>query len=254
MPSKVRTCLVLGAVAIAALSGCAYERYADAVAIQSRGSFKDQPLRVVVDNRSGAVTVVVREGAEPQVKLRAIDGPAGTRENPRKHGTTVIQTEGEKRSLSVTTTGASGPVHVWVLVPRCDGLEIRNADGPVSVDGGCGELVIRNDSTGKQSPITVRTGANLTGGVELRSGAGDVELSVGHASSGRLASSTPSGRTDLNTGGGTSKGVVVSKGQFGALLNGGESAWTVEATNGDVRVTLCAEPTEPVKLQDLWPW
>jgi hypothetical protein len=173
----------MGALAVAALSGCAYERYADAVAIQSRGSFKDQPLRVVVDNRSGAVTIVVREGAEPQVKLRAIDGPAGTKENPRKHGAAVIQSEGENRSLSVTTTGASGPVHVWVLVPRCDGLDIRNADGPVSVDGGCGEIVIRNDSRGKQAPITVRTGANLTGGVELRSGSGDVELIAGHASS-----------------------------------------------------------------------
>ncbi len=253
IPSSLSRLLLAGLLA-ASLAGCATERLIDTIPISSRPAVGDGPITLDLSNASGAVTVLVRPGVDPQIRIRPINGPAGRRTEPSRHGSARWDRSDTASTLVIVAGSAAEPVHVSVLLPACDGVRVHNADGPVAISGVRGPIDIRNDSSGRAAPVTLFTAADLLQPVSIRSGRGDIFLSASERSAGTLSSSTPAGRTELLSENSHCKELKVQRGLFSGVLNAGEHPWTLDAQQGNVQVTLNADAPPPMSLKELWPW
>ncbi|MFZ4573022.1 MAG: hypothetical protein ACOYN0_01410 [Phycisphaerales bacterium] len=242
--------LALGVLTL--VFGCEAERRADMVPITSRGVVRRNNIAVDIANVAGSVTLVVRPGCLPEVKVQPVNGPSGKGGVRTKHGSaTGVEVDG-KATLRVV--GGAEPSNVWVSVPSCDWVRVRNSDGPVTLQGVCGEVDVQNDSTNVLSPVRIYAGPGVLGSVTVRSGRGDVELRAPRGSAASLVSKTPIAATDLRPGESSVQRVRIENGMLEATLNGGGPTWTLEAARGRCVIDMGQHPQPAVELAELWPF
>jgi hypothetical protein len=220
----------------------------------------DTPLALDVSNRLGTVIIDVSpQWTEPLVQAVWLDGPgagvatsagAATRQDLRPQWTAAdLVTENGRATLRVmhADTDENDParrVALTIRVPRCDGLRVRNAGGPVEVRGVAGAVTIENATSTLRpgpAPVRLRTSADLVDPVALTTDAGELTLEAGGGTRGRLQVQAPAGSFSLTDLGGGVRTVTDRAGQIAAVVNGGDSPIILSTPTGPVRVVLGQE-------------
>jgi hypothetical protein len=235
------------------LIGCARERMADRVTIASEPWALDGSISVKVNNPAGAVTVVVKPTARLEVRIREINGPVGVRPPAGTLGSARWEPANDKQGtlLVGTVSTPDRPVHVSIVTPSCENLEIQSADGPVVVRGANCPITIVNG--GSNSVVRITSPRALSGPLNVDSERGDIFIEAPWNSTGRLTCSTPAGRSELNSQGSELGSVKTERAAFGAIINGGETAWNLASREGSIFINLRPEIPD-LTWSDVSPW
>lgn len=180
----------------------------------------DGPVRVSVEQRSGALTITAADTTEIAVELR----PAGRDGDDVAQRTQVEFRDGVLRievPRSVSLLGRSASVDIAVTVPAQSTVQAQSGSGDIRLDGrfadvaakcGSGDIAV---DTGADLQLTTGSGdvyVNECNGVSVRTGSGDIRLGAA------------AGPVDLKSGSG---GIEVEQ----PLRDG-----RVSAASGDVRI------------------
>lgn len=219
---------------------------------------RDVPLAVDVTNTNGSVLLRVDPRlTEPHVTFEVHAANVKT-ETKR----TVIDTQGttvargvEKDGRYVLTVEAKcergSPdrpfVDVEILVPRCDGLYVRNSGGPVELVGVSGAVQVENGVGGEAGGrIEVRTAAPMHEPVRLVTSHGPIYFQVGPDSSGQFDLTAEDGDTEFRAYVGSVTGAQNYNDHCTCTLNGGENTVTLRSRRGVVRALVTTNPVESI--------
>lgn len=222
------------------LGGCQMNRRAQSVpvaGVEETAAIASAPLAVDVENRSGTVIVRVDARAKrPMVLARPADGRS-IRKDDKPWAAAELAAQEEHRVLRVVAGGgeapeAALPLIVTVVVPSCEGVRVKNAGGPVLLQGVGGALTVTNaDLGGRTARIEVETRRDLTLPVSLISTGGNVSCIAGTGTSGKVSLNAPNGRPEVRT-------------KAAVAFHGGQNSaagWSGVFGRGDNEITLTTD-------------
>lgn len=226
------------------------------------------PISLSIEQRSGDVEVTAADTTEVEVRLHP-SGPGGDDLAQRttveyRPGALRIKVPRNSMSVGASTVivGRSPAVDITVLVPTGSAAEVETGSGDVQLTGrfgevsgkaGSGDLSVESSGDvrvvagsgdiriGSCSGVFAKTGSGdirvgrVTGGVELESGSGGIEVDGPvtdarlSAASGDIGVGTVAGRLTVKTASGD---INVRRAEEGDI--------TVRAASGDVTVGLAA--------------
>lgn len=230
---------LMGVAMVAGTGGCQMNRKARAVpltGIEETASLASAPLAVDVENQSGTVLVRVDPKVKtPTVTARPADGRR-IKKTDQPWATAALAAQDERRVLRVVAGEAEGApaeaIIVTVVVPSCDGVRVKNAGGPVTLEGVGGAVSVANADMGERTArITVDTTRDLTLPVSLISTGGDVRCTAGLGTAGRVTLNAPNGHTEMRA-------------KFATRVGGGQNqgtTWTATFGQSDNTITLTAD-------------
>ncbi|MCC6675566.1 MAG: hypothetical protein IT436_00345 [Phycisphaerales bacterium] len=229
-----------GVAGLGLIGGCDMNRRARTVplsGVEETASLSSAPLAVDIENRSGTVVVRVDPTAkQPAVMARPADGRA-IRKDDKPWAAAELAAQDEHRVLRVVAGGGDTqelmtPIIVTVVVPSCDGVRVKNAGGPVTLEGVGGAISVSNtDLGGKTARIAVETRRDLTLPVSLVSTGGDVSCLAGHGTAGKVTLTATNGHPEIR---------VRSATRFGASQSTAEG-WTGTFGSSDNPITLTTD-------------
>lgn len=203
-----------------------------------------------VQNQNGGVKVVV-DAARPEavVVARTRSGGRVVTEGDRAHAWIAAESvDQDGRSvLRVLSTPAEGgadqPVDLVIFVPRCDGLTVRNAGGPVEVVGVSGAVDVESGGAGRPGGwIRVRSDHALSSPVRLITDEGTIVCIVTPDSAGRISMNAPHGSAKIFAPQTVLLGAQVSQTAISATLNGGSNDIVLHTASGDAQLIVRDKP------------
>lgn len=134
-------------------------------------------------------------------------------------------------------------VDITVRTPRCDGVRVSNAYGPVVLIGVGGAITVENGSGGRPGGrIELRTGRDIIDPVALVTTSGRVSAVLTPASRGEVDLYTEEGSASfIGDVGGISR-VRPGPRRWRAVWNDGANPLVVRSERGDVRVLVVESP------------
>lgn len=149
------------------------------------------------------------------------------------------------RVLSQATPDVTPPVRteIQVILPRCDGVFIRNAGGDVTVIGAGGAHTIESGfDYGRGGHIEVRTSRDINDPINLRTSDGYIDLVLGPNSAGTLDIQTDSGLVSFGSKFGKTTNVRVEPLRWTGVWNDSSNPITLRTLNGNARVRVVDRP------------
>lgn len=228
-----------GLAGLGLIGGCEMNRRARAVplaGLEETAALASAPLAVDIENRSGTVVVRVDPNVKrPEVMARPADGRA-IRKDDKPWAAAELAAQDEHRVLRVIAGGGEAaevtPIILTVVVASCDGVRVKNAGGPVTLQGVGGAISVSNtDLGGRTARITLDTRRDLTLPVSLVSTGGDVSCLAGHGTLGKVTLNATGGRPEVR---------VRAASRFGASQSTA-TGWTGTFGNSDNPITLTTD-------------
>ncbi len=192
LPPRICAFALIGAVLFAALpmSGCVVidRMRGRRVAIEGDPAASPIPYIVQIENKLGAVKVF----ADPKLKEPKIYASIMGKKEPRlaQWIAASIENQSEQRILRVLSADPAldkVPVILDVRVPAIAGTIIRNNGGKVTLRNVAGPIQVFNGITdGNGGDVDVKTEAALAGPVTIQARNGNVRMSMGRGSIGKL--------------------------------------------------------------------
>lgn len=207
-------------------------------------------LALDVSNFNGTITVHANNADADAVLIEAERFAAkanGKRESIAALETIELTSDLESEGplgvvrIAATTTHETAEqlgVNLNIRMPRCDGVQIRNAGGYVSVTDAGGTVDIYNEG----GSIEFRTSRRMTEPVTLITHEGEVYYQVPLESTGRFDMLTLEGRTTLRDRGAIVEETYVGRGELQFHLNEGENPIVMRTNRGNVRAWIMEDP------------
>jgi hypothetical protein len=156
-----------------------------------------------------------------------------------------LEADGPRGVLRIASASAHDQpdahgVDLVVKMPRCDGVQIRNAGGHVSVTDAGGTVDIYNEG----GSIEFRTSRRMTEDVALITHEGEVYYQIPLGSTGDFDMLTLDGRTTLIDRGAVVKDTYVGRGELQFVLNDGTNSVVLRTNRGSVRTWIMENPLE----------
>lgn len=211
-------------------------------------------LAVDVENFAGSVELRVT-GKGDTARVIA-DGHVDSFTTEPRHGdvaaginvTTELIEEGARAVLKVRSTsafeGSDHRVHLFISVPRCDGVRIVNAGGTVLVVGASGATEISN----RFGAVELRTNQEMTDPVTITNVDGNIYYQVPTTSSGRFDLATLDGKVVYRDKVVGSDQQYAAPGMHQARLNNGENPVVARTNKGDVLVWVDKDPVALTRI------
>ncbi|MAY74274.1 MAG: hypothetical protein CMJ31_06020 [Phycisphaerae bacterium] len=215
------------------------------------------PIAVDVSNARGSTYIEVDDLLdEPVVKWRARwethdkGDHAWRRNDPPVTVSAEVTSEsdGGPRALRVSAAPvADAPIDTYVdlriIMPRCDGVSVRNSDGPVELVGVGGAITVDNGfGNGQGGRIELRTSRGLVDPVALVTTEGRVTAVVTDRSRGQVALTSGEGNVMFTTNETTVTDVHVTTGEWRGVWNDGSNPFIARTGHGAVRVVIVDDP------------
>ena len=242
--------LALAAVVVAmALAGCKAPK-SKRIAIAGPAVVAGAAVGLDVQNQNGGVKVVVdSKRSEAVVVARTRSGGRVIAEGENAHAWIAAESvDQEGRSvLRVLSAPAEGgtdqPVDLVIFVPRCDGLTVRNAGGPVEVVGVSGAVDVESGGAGRPGGwIRVRSDHPVSSPVRLITDEGSIVCIVTPDSAGRISMNAPHGSAKIFAPQTVLLGAQVSQTAISATLNGGSNDIVLHTAAGDAQLIVRDRP------------
>lgn len=151
------------------------------------------------------------------------------------------------RILSQATPDVDPPVHtdIRVLMPACDGVFIRNANGNVKVIGAGGAHTIESGfDFGPGGSIDVKTSRDISDPITLRTSDGFIDLTLDDGSEGTLDLKTEDGTAFFSSKYGRTTDVQAESGHWKGVWNASTNPITLQTLRGNVRVSVVDDPEQ----------
>ncbi|GIK20223.1 MAG: hypothetical protein DYG93_08075 [Leptolyngbya sp. PLA2] len=251
-PRFVARTLLLGVaavVAVASLGGCKAPK-SKRIAIAGPAVVAGGAVGLDVQNQNGGVKVVV-DGSRSEAVVVARTRSGGRVVTEGENARAWIAAESvdqEGRSiLRVLATPAEGiaeePVDLVIFVPRCDGLTVRNAGGPVELVGVAGAVDVESGGAGRSGGwIRLRSDHAISSPVRLITDEGTIVCVVTPDSAGRVSMNAPHGSAKIFAPQTVLLGAQVSQTAISATLNGGSNDIVMHTANGDAQLIVREKP------------
>ncbi len=257
MPTRLRTMAILGmslAMVLAGVTGgCG--------TTTARHSFD---LEIPPDTELLAVDV---ENFRGRVEIRADRGEAGTARvvsdvrsasqarkaevdatNESVGVEAVIEEIDGRAVLRVRTDSARArgaeEVHLYIEVPRCDGLRVVNRGGTVEAVGTGGTTHIEN----QDGAIEVRTDRVVERDVTLLGVDGNIYYQIPRGSRGVFSLATLDGEVAMRDFSGRSDDTYSTRRTFETTLNDGPNLVTARTNRGNIRVWVMEDPVALTRM------
>ncbi len=251
-PRFVARTILLGlaaVVAVSALGGCKAPK-SKRIAIAGPAVAAGAAVGLDVQNQNGGVKVVVTSWRpEPVVVARTRTGGRVAIEGENAQAWIAAESvDQDGRSVlrvlaSPAEGGAGEPVDLVIFVPRCDGLTVRNAGGPVEVVGVAGAVDVESGGAGMPGGwIRVRSDRPVTAPVRLITDEGTIVCVVTPDSAGKISMNAPHGSAKIFAPETVLLGAQVSQTAISATLNGGSNDIVLHTANGDAQLIVREKP------------
>lgn len=229
--------LVTLAGAVISLGGCAPGRGGADVQISglSGERLEGGELGIDIQNARGMVHVEVVKDAELSVRSNIRGGDA-TRHAPDWAAASLVSDQGKPvLRILCTDAHADREVVLWVRVPSCGGIRVRNAGGRVELLGVGGVIDVQNSMPqGTMPSIKVVAGSPITTPVGLHTDFGGVELRLPVGSTGAIKVVTEQGHVRVDSANAEVATVTASGTRWAATLGGGTNPIDIATQRGDV--------------------
>lgn len=209
-------------------------------------------IALVVENPRGSVRVATSARYDPEIKIRWIwgsDMDGRARDTPPLQYRFAVEPGPDGRgALRVTGFDRSGGRNegrgdLFIELPRLDGLEVRNAGGPVVLDGVTGAVTVVNRSIeGEAARIEWKTGEPVVGPVALTTDRGRVSVAMPAGGALDLDLATEAGKASFATRQGRVRDVRAGDGMWRGSWNDGIGPMLVRSGGGDVTVLVMERP------------
>ncbi len=214
---------------------------------------------VDVQNRKGTVRVV----ADPRVRqpqVRAVrvapsdertrrgkraSPPAGPVENIAAAQMITVEGRSVLRVLADQPFEdyAAWSTMIEVRVPRCDGVRVRNTDGPVELVNVSGAIDVDNGAwNGPGGHVTLRTDRPISDPVLLATPRGDIRAIFGHGSALSIDAETQYGMVSVDARGQSVDGALARRLRWQGRVNGGEAPVRLTTGNGSIWIDFSSPP------------
>lgn len=240
--SRVFLGRILISAGLAMVAGCQNEKAfaptspSQKVSVGGERGAISGPLAVDVDNYRGLVSIeVVPELAAVEVSAIASEGRESGGTAPFIGADRVSSPGGEILRVICSNAGSEGVAgrDVYIRVPRCDGLRVRNSGGNVVARGVSGAIEIES-SQGRTGDVRVETNSALTAPVNIRTTGGNVVLAIGRASTGVLDLRATGGEVSLDVPASVITGGRLRSDSVTGTLNKGTNPFVVTTGAGNI--------------------
>lgn len=201
-------------------------------------------MAVDVSNACGSVEIRVDpRWTTPKVEWFAIgDVPEGSKAKAAEWVATDVAVDQGRAVLRVLGSEIDGrrvPVRVLVMIPACAGVRVRNSEGPVRLMHVSGAVDVVNGENGTPGgQVTAVLDAATKEPIRITTTSGNVSVSLARGTRGSVSLTAPVGRVSMKGGKESLKNVKVEKSKWMGVVNGGESAITLNADDGNVELTI----------------
>mgnify|MGYP001321631575 CR=1 FL=1 len=244
--------LLLGLAVVAAatsLAGCKAPK-SKRIAIAGPAVVAGGAVGLDVQNQNGGVRVVVDSGRpEAVVVARTRSGGRVVTEGEGAHAWIAAESvDQDGRSVlrvlaTPTEEGSDDPVDLVIFMPRCDGLIVRNAGGPVELVGVSGAVDVESGGAGRPGGwIRLRSDHAIASPVRLITDEGTVVCIVTPDSAGRISMNAPHGSAKIFAPQTVLLGAQVSQTAISATLNGGSNDIVLHTASGDAQLIVRDKP------------
>ena len=189
-----------------------------------------------VSNATGTVTITIDPKAvQPSVRASTRDG-----RTPTWVAATMAGDKGRPvlRVLNADPRAEGTWVNIAIVAPSCGGLRVRNAGGPVTVDGVSGAIDVEVNRAGTGDSIWVRASRPSDAPILLRADAGNVVLLLPSGSSGELRARSLDGAARVDSPADRLSDVKSLLGDWTGRLNGGGESIDAMTGKGDVLIRV----------------
>lgn len=229
-------------------------------------------LALDIENTFGSVWVQVdAKLTEPEIDARLIDDATGnlaklergerppwvTAELQRTEGRGVLRVSGQLPAAEAARFALKGDpfVMLWVRVPACDGIRVRNSGGSVDLDNVGGAITVENtareNAFGRRADVMITTNRVMDDPVSLSTTHGNVLLRIPPGSKGRFELTADAGETEFLAKQGVVDNAVQKQKSYACTLNKGMQKVTLYSGRGDSRVEV-REPREFMRWAPGW--
>lgn len=217
------------------------------------------PLAVDVQNRKGTVRVLAEPRLrQPQVRAIRI-APADERTRRDKRAAPApgpVDTVAAAQLITVDGRAvlrvladqpfenyADWATQIEIRVPRCNGVRVRNTDGPVELVNVEGAIDVDNGAgNGSGGHITLRTDRPLSDPVLLATPRGDIRAVFGHGSALAVDAQTQYGSVNVDARRQTVDGALARRLRWQGTVNQGSAPARLSTGNGSIWIDFASPP------------